>query len=267
MSDDSQTDLKVAGTPPIDVRYLDPAARPPLGWLRTICFGYMSALLSALTFFVGTPLMLLGAHGRGPHVFARLWGRSMLGCFGGGLKLEGPGRFDAKEPRLVVANHSSYLDVCSIFGWYPGQARFVLKQELLRLPFIGWYAKLCGHFLLDRENPREGKRVVDRAVARAKKYGLSPIVFPEGTRTSDGKLAPLKAGVFQLAINAQMPIQPVAIFRTYSMMPRGCNYPRYAGEVVMRVGEPISVEGLRGGPGRRQLAEQVEQAFRDLGVE
>ena len=245
----------------------DPTTRPRLGWLRAICYGYMSALLSMLTFLVGAPMMLFGAHGRGAHFFARLWGRCMLGCFGAGVRIEGPGAFDKTEPRLIVANHASYLDVSAIFGWFPGQARFVLKQELGRMPFIGWFAKLCGHFLLDRENPREGKRVLDRAVARAKKYGLSPIVFPEGTRTHDGLLAPLKAGVFQLAIAAQMPIQPVAIFGTYAMMPRGCSYPRHAGEIVMKVGEPISVEGFRGSPGRRQLAEKVEAALRDLGIQ
>lgn len=174
---------------------------------------------------------------------------------------------EGDEVRMIVANHASYLDVPSIFGWFPGQARFVLKQELGRMPFIGWFAKCCGHFLLDRENPREGKRVLDRAVARALKHGLCPIVYPEGTRTSDGKLGELKAGVFQIAIAAQIPVQPVAIFGTYSMMPRGCSYPRHAGTIVMKVGEPIPIEGYRGGRGRRELSERVEQTFRDLGLE
>jgi len=244
----------------------DPKARPRLGWLRAICFGYMSALLSALTFFFGVPLMIFGAHGRGPHVLARLWGKSMLGCFGSGVRVEGPAVFEGDQVRMIVANHASYLDVPAIFGWFPGQARFVLKQELGRMPFIGWFAKYCGHFLLNRENPREGKRVLDRAVARALKHGLCPIVFPEGTRTSDGKLGELKAGVFQIAIAAQIPVQPVAIFGTWSMMPRGCSYPRHAGAIVMKVGEPIPTEGYRGGRGRRELSERVSQAFHDLGV-
>ena len=245
----------------------DPNARPPLGWVRGLCFGYMSALLSCIACCVGIAMMIFGSHGRAAHFFARLWGKSMYGCVGSGVRVEGPGRFDKHEPRLIVANHASYMDVPAIFGWFPGQARFVLKQELLKLPFIGWYAKVCGHFLLDRENPREGKRLVDKAVARTKKHGLSPIVFPEGTRTRDGRLAPLKAGVFQLAIAAQIPIQPVAISGTYAMMPRGCPYPRKAGTVTLTVGEPIPIEGYKGGRGRRELSERVEQAFRDLGVE
>jgi 1-acyl-sn-glycerol-3-phosphate acyltransferase len=243
-----------------------PAARLRTNWIRAICFGYMSALLSCIACCLGIAAMVFGAHGRGAHVFARLWGKGMYRCFGGGVRVEGPGRFDKSEIRLIVANHASYLDVPAIFGWFPGQARFVMKQELLKLPFIGWYAKCCGHFLLDRENPREGKRVLDKAVARALKHGLCPVVFPEGTRTSDGSLGPLKAGVFQIAIAAQIPVQPVAIHGTFSMMPRGFTYPRHAGEVTLRVGEPIPIEGYRGGRGRRELSERVEQAFRDLGV-
>jgi 1-acyl-sn-glycerol-3-phosphate acyltransferase len=245
----------------------DPAARPPLGWIRAVCFGYMGALLSCLACCVGIPLMVFSRQGRASHFFARLWGKAMYACFGGGVRVEGPGTFDKSEIRLIVANHASYMDIPAIFGWFPGQARFVMKQELMRLPFIGWYAHFCGHFPLDRENPREGKRVVDLAVARARKHGLCPIVFPEGTRTADGRLAELKAGVFQLAIAAQIPIQPVAIFGTYEMMPRGCPYPRRAGTVTLKVGEPIPIEGFRGGRGRRELSERVEQAFRDLGVE
>ena len=227
----------------------------------------MASLLTMLAFFTGVPLLVFGPRrARGPHFVAQLWGKSMLGCFGSGVRIEGPGRFEPSEPRLIVANHASYLDVCALFGYFPGQGRFVLKQELMRLPFVGWWGHLTGHFVLDRDNPREGKRVLDRAVERAKRYGLSPIVFPEGTRTRDGQLAPLKAGVFQLAIAAGIPIQPVALLGTYDMMPRGTTYPRHAGEIVMRVGDPISVEGHKGGPGRRALSEQVDAAFRSLGL-
>ena len=246
-----------------------PAPKAPrFGWLRAACFYYVSCLLTLLTFFIGVPLRLFTpGSARASHVIARLWGKAMLLQFGCGVKREGPGHFEGGQARMIVANHASYLDVCALFGWFPGEGRFVLKQELMRLPFIGWFAKLTGHFLLDRSDPREGKRVLDRAAARAKRYGLSPIVFPEGTRTHDGRLGELKAGVFQLAIAAGIPIQPVAIFGTYDRMPRGASYPRYGGEIVMKVGEPISIEGMKGGPGRRALAEKVVQAFHDLGVE
>jgi 1-acyl-sn-glycerol-3-phosphate acyltransferase len=248
----------------------DPAPlRQPLGWLRAACFGYMGALLSLMAWFLGAILLLLTPwSARASHVLAaRPWGHLRLWCFGAGFRVEDGARFSREEPRLIVANHASYLDIPTLFAAFPGQGRFVLKEELRRMPFIGWYALLCGHFFLDRSNPREGKRVVDRAVARSRKYGLSPIVFPEGTRSHDGRLAELKAGVFQLAIAAQMPVQPVAILGTYAMMPRGSTYPRRAGEIVVRVGEPISVEGFRGGRGRRALAERVADAFRDLGVD
>jgi 1-acyl-sn-glycerol-3-phosphate acyltransferase len=78
----------------------------------------------------------------------------------------------------------------------------------------------------------------------------------------------LKAGVFQLAIAARIPIQPVAILGTWSMMPRGALGPRHAGTVRVRVGHPISVDDIpRGSAGRKALAARVAEALRDLGVE
>ncbi len=242
--------------------------RAVLRFLRVACFVYLAFWWMLLTFVVGV-IMLIPAprSARLSHPFLRLWGRGMLALGGVGLRVEGPGTFDPGEARMLVANHGSYLDPPALVGGFPGQLRFVLKQELMRMPFVGWYAKLAGHFLLDRGNPREGKRVLDRAMARAKRYKLSPLVFPEGTRSRDGKLAPFKTGAFQLAISAGIPVQPIAVIGSYDIMPREAAAPRYAGEIILRVGEPIPIEGYKGSPGRKALAERVRIAMHELGVE
>ncbi len=244
-------------------------ARRILRFLRATSFVYVGFLWTMLCFVLGM-LCLIPAprSGRIAHFVLRMWGRGTLALGGVGLRVEGPGTLKGHAvPRMIVANHASYLDPPALGAVFPGQLRFVLKQELMRLPFVGWYAKFAGHFLLDRGNPREGKRVLDRAIARAKRYGLCPLVFPEGTRTRDGKLAPLKTGAFQLALAPGIPVQPVAILHTYDLMPRGVTAPRRAGTVVVRVGEPIPVEGLKGSPGRKILAEKVRVALAELGVE
>jgi 1-acyl-sn-glycerol-3-phosphate acyltransferase len=252
----------------------DPSTIPPtrsggpLAALRAACFGLVSFTWTGLCFGVALlALCLAPRSGRAAHAVARLWAWGFLACFGGGIRVEHAERFAPRSPRLIVANHASWLDPPALLLAFPGQLRFVLKQELLSVPFIGWYARLAGHFLLDRANPREGKRVLEKAVGRARRHGLSPAVFPEGTRTRDGRLAPLKAGVFQLALEAGIAIQPVAILGSWDMMPRSAKAPRHAGEILLRVGEAIPVDGLAGSPGRRVLAERVERAFRDLGVD
>ena len=236
-------------------------------FLRAACFLYVAFLWTLLAFVIGMLLLLPAPRsGRIAHFVLRAWGRGLLAMAGIRLQVEGPGHFDGSEVRMLVANHASYLDPPALGAAFPGQLRFVLKQELLRLPFIGWYSKYAGHFLLDRDNPREGKRVLDRAVARAKRYRLSPLVFAEGTRTRDGKLAEFKTGAFQLALSAGIAVQPVAVLGSYDLMPRGAAAPSRSGTITLRVGEPIPVDGLKGSPGRKALAAKVREALHAMGV-
>jgi 1-acyl-sn-glycerol-3-phosphate acyltransferase len=91
-------------------------------------------------------------------------------------------------------------------------------------------------------------------------------VFPEGTRSVDGTLGPLRAGTFQIALAGPLPVQPLAIFGAREAMPRRALAPLRRTTIVVRVGEPISVDGLSGGAGRKILAERVRAAFAQLGV-
>lgn len=236
--------------------------------LRAIAFAWWAAIITIVCFTLAMLALLLGPRSaRISHRVAATWGRLLL--WGGGLRVrvEGPGTLDPNATRMIVANHASYLDPPAMLAAHPGQIRFMLKKELMRLPFIGWYTKASGHFLVDRENPREGKRLLDQAVERAKRYNLNPMVFPEGTRTRDGKLAEFRNGAFQLALSAGLEVQPVAILGTYERMPRGSIGPNRGGDIIIRVGEPLSVEGLKGNPGRKIISAQVEAALRELGVE
>jgi 1-acyl-sn-glycerol-3-phosphate acyltransferase len=236
--------------------------------LRAIAFAWWAAIVTLVFFslcMLALPLNPRSA--RISHRFAAMWGRVLLWGAGLRIRVEGPGTLDPHTTRMIVANHASYLDPPTMVAAHPGQIRFILKQELMRLPFIGWYTKASGHYLINRSNPREGKRQLDKAVERSKLYQISPLVFAEGTRTHDGKLAEFRNGAFQLALSAGIDVQPVAIFGTYERMPRGTFGPNRGGDIIVRVGEPISVEGLKGNPGRKVISAQVEEALRALGVE
>lgn len=235
--------------------------------LRSIAFAWWAAIVTIIFFCLGMLALPLNPRSaRISHRVVSYWGKFLLWGAGLRVRVEGPGTFDTQTTRMIVANHASYLDPPTMLAAHPGQIRFMLKQELMRLPFIGWYTKASGHFLINRSNPREGKRLLDKAVERAKLYHLSPLIFPEGTRTHDGKLAPFRNGAFQLALSAGIEVQPVAILGTYERMPRGKSAPCRGGDLIFRVGEPISVEGLKGNPGRKVISAQVEAALRELGV-
>lgn len=235
--------------------------------VRAIAFAWWAAIITIVCFTVAMLALVLNPRSaRISHRVASLWGRLLL--WGGGLRIrvEGPGTLDPKVTRMIVANHGSYLDPPAMLAAHPGQIRFMLKKELMRLPLIGWYTSASGHFLVDRDNPREGKRLLDKAVERAKRYHLNPMVFPEGTRTRDGKLAAFRNGAFQLALSAGLEVQPVAVLGTYERMPPGTIGPSRGGDIVIRVGEPIPTAGLKGNPGRKVISAQVEEALRALGV-
>jgi 1-acyl-sn-glycerol-3-phosphate acyltransferase len=245
-----------------------PAAPGPerLRGLRLVTLLLLGTIVSGLAWFAA--LVTLPFEPRRAWWAARvasLWGRAMLVVAGARLRVEGAERFDAGRATLLVGNHASFLDPMVMLAVFPGSARFVLKRELGRVPFVGWHCKLSGHFLLDRASARAGQEVVDRAVDRARAHGLSLIVFPEGTRSADGRLQDLKAGAFQMALGGGLPVQPVALLGTHDVWPRG-GTPRRSGEVLVRVGEPIDTEGLEGSVGRKRLADRTREALLSLGV-
>ncbi len=237
------------------------------GIVRAICFGYVAFLITLITFVVATVALIFDPrHGRVSYVVVRLWSRCFLGMSGCSVRVEGLDKLDASEPRLLIANHASWFDPPAIWLAFPRQVRFVLKHELVKVPFVGWYAKMAGHFLLDRSNPRKGMALLKKAIARVHRDKVSPVVFPEGTRSVDGKLGPIRPGAFQLALQAGIDIQPVGIFGTHEIMPKGFAYPRRCGAILVRFGDPISTAGPKGSARRKELAREARDALVALGV-
>lgn len=235
--------------------------------IRAICFGWYSFWWTSLWFVIGLATLLPAPRsGRVSYVMFRLWAKGFLAGFGGGVTVEHAERISKSTPRLIVANHTSWLDPPALLAAMPSKLRFILKRELMSVPFVGWYTALAGHYLLDREDPRAAKALMEKAVRRIRRYGFSPIVYPEGTRSPDGTLAPFKPGAFQMALDAGIDVQPVAILESNAMMPRGANAPVRAGDMIIRVGEPIPTAGLEGSRGRRELAEKATAALLALGV-
>ena len=234
------------------------------------------AAVSTIAFVVATILgslgaLVLGAVDRsGDRVLwlARLWSRVILGVPGVKLDIKMRVPLDPGRPYIFMPNHASMVDIWAVLVAIPASFRFMAKKQLSRIPLFGW-AMSAGRFIfIDRQNGLAARRSMDEA-ARRIRAGQSVVIFPEGTRTRDGRLLPFKKGGFHLALNSGAAIVPVAIRGSRDVMPRGAALIR-AGSVSVEVGEPIPTEGLVHGDrdaliakvrGRvaEMLGEQLEQ--------
>jgi 1-acyl-sn-glycerol-3-phosphate acyltransferase len=237
-----------------------------MGLLRALTFSILGVITSALGFLAAAAALVLDpGRGRVSHAVARLWSRGILAMSGARLVVTHPERFRPSEPRVIVPTHASYLDIPALFVAFDGQIRFVARHTLARIPFTGWFLVLGGHFTVRRDDPRQALDLARRAAGRMRRHRLSAVVFPEGTRSADGRVQAVKAGALQMALEVGVPVQPVLLRGTRDIMPKGAWFPRRSGTIEIVVGEPIPTTGKHGPTGRKELAAEVRAAWLALG--
>jgi 1-acyl-sn-glycerol-3-phosphate acyltransferase len=157
--------------------------------------------------------------GRVIHLYARLWGWLILRANGVKVQLTGLENVDPARPCIYMCNHQGNFDIFALLACLPMQFRWVAKVELFRIPILGWAMSTAGYISLDRSRRKMAYRSMEIA-ARKIKEGTSVVIFPEGSRSFDGALQPFMNGGFTLAIKAGVPICPITIDGTWSIMPR-----------------------------------------------
>jgi 1-acyl-sn-glycerol-3-phosphate acyltransferase len=158
------------------------------------------------------------------------------------------GQWPARGAYVIVPNHQSFLDIfvlCNIHQEW----KWVAKRELFKIPMFGWGFSLTGSISLDRGDLASAKSVMEKS-RRYIEDGISVLIFPEGTRSEDGKLLPFKPGAFKLAIETGAPVLPIAISGSAEGMPKGGPWVRPA-QITVRILEPVSTTGLTGRDVRR----------------
>jgi len=233
-----------------------PAAR--IGW------GVLNALQLVFTIgwtagciLLALAVKLLGGGTRLPlRMASRLWAPGLLSGAGATLQVEGLERVDFSQPHVFVANHQSIIDVCALFRALPVPLRFVLKQELAHVPFIGAYARAMGMVFVERRHVHESSRRLDDA-ASLLRGGANLCAFPEGTRGRDGRVGAFKGGAFQVAIEAGVAVVPILIEGSGAVL-RPSGFRVRPGTIRVRTGDPIPA-GLQ--PHERQeLARRAHAA-------
>jgi 1-acyl-sn-glycerol-3-phosphate acyltransferase len=214
---------------------------PPFHWWKTV-FVLIPAI-AVYTAVLGTISLIGGLFdpgGRLAHRCAQRWGRLILATSGVRIEHAGHPLPPEDESCIFVANHASIYDVPVLFTAVPRQLRLMAKATLGYVPFIGWHLKRSGHVFVNRVNPGAG---IYKKMKRMAQSGASLLVFPEASRTRDGRLQKFKGGIFLLAIEHGLPIVPVSLDGTRTVMPRGRLRVEPA-TVRVTVHPPIPTAGL-----------------------
>lgn len=144
-------------------------------------------------------------------------------------------------PAVFVSNHVSNIEPALLFMVLP-RITVILKKELGWIPLLGYVMKLGGFIYVDREDYSSRRKALEASIATLKEEGISLLVFPEGTRSLDGKLLPFRPGPFTIAIESQVPIVPITVHGARELMPKG-SVNMKAGEVTLVFHAPIVTRG------------------------
>lgn len=210
----------------------------------------------------------------------RTWSRQLLDLCGMKLVVHGS-EHTIDKGALVVGNHVSWIDIYVVNAWRP--TPFVAKSEIAKWPVIGWLAKAIGTIFIEREKRGDARRIMHQLAAQMT-AGKNVFVFPEGT-TGDGQaLLPFHSNLFQAAVTAGAPVQPVAMVYVDAQGKQSLA-PAYIGDMTlldtlnaMLDAAPLQVhlyvgEGIAPGDERRALSGKAEgviaeavRVLRDGGV-
>lgn len=201
---------------------------------------------------------LFDSQGKRVYRINQIWAWMILRISGVTLKVRGQEHIDRAQQYIFMANHQSNLDIPVLMQGLMGyQLRWIAKKELLWIPLFGWALWAAKHITVDRADRAGALSSLKKAKERIER-GISVVVFPEGTRSSDGNLMPFKKGGFLLAVITKTPIVPVTIGGSGAVLPKA-DWRVRGGEIEVIIGEPISVDEHRAG-NLRGLVARVHEA-------
>lgn len=170
---------------------------------------------------------------------AKYWGKLVCWITLVKVTVKGQENIDAKKPYVFVANHQSAYDIFAVYGYLGHNFRWLMKKSLEKIPFLGWGCKRAGHVFVDNSTPAAVRETMATARKQLQK-DMSITVFPEGSRSWDGKMIPFKKGAYLLAVQFNLPIVPVTIDGAFDVMPRFEKLPKW-GHIKITIHKPIEV--------------------------
>ena len=180
------------------------------------------------------------------------WGQKMFNASGSILEVIGTEKVPTDQPVVFVANHQGNFDIPLIAGFVPVPKGFVSKEEIGNYLIFGKWMRLMNCVFIKRGNPREALKSINEA-AKQIKAGYSQVIFPEGTRSRDGKIKSFKPGALKIAMKSKAQIVPITIIGTKDIMVKKSPVIRPA-KVKLIISDPVTV----GDESSNELAEKLQ---------
>lgn len=225
--------------------------RDPLVLVSTAIMGTISLVVA-----------LWDTNGNAQLKVARAWARMLLFIGGAKVKTIGLEKLEQGVSYVIVSNHVSYMDTPVLLAHLPVNFRFMAKQELFKVPFIGPHLTKAGHISVPLDDWRAALKVLANVGVVLIEKGQSVLMFPEGGRSGDGELQEFKDGAAYLAIKGAVKILPVCIIGIYDVLPMHSGHMRPA-KVTLRIGNPIDVTGMKTSD-RGALTDRLKGAIREM---
>jgi len=227
--------------------------------IRYVSLNAFIGLWSILMCLWGIGMALVDRNARKVHFYCAVpWAKVILWVCGIRVNVTGLEHVDPSTPRIYMTNHQSFFDIFGLLASLPVDFKFILKQELMKIPFLGPAMRRAGYIGIERDDPRKAVESMKQAADRIQQ-GASVLIFPEGTRSPDGRLRDFKKGGFNLAIKAGCDIVPIGIRDSFRIAPKG-SLKIQKGAFGLHIGRPISLSGL----GKRDIPQLMVQVRSEM---
>ena len=189
--------------------------------MRIYWFYFLISLSTVFFSTIGITLTPFDWKGKIWAIIVRYWAKSILWIGKIRYSIIGLKKLDPNQQYVFASNHESAFDIPLTLGGIPWHVVPIAKKELKRIPVLSWAMLAAGHIFIDRTNHDRALKSLDKIRNSLKKNPRSILIFPEGTRTLDGKMKPFKKGGVILAINTGLPIVPIACCGTFDVLIKG----------------------------------------------
>ncbi len=213
------------------------------------------------TMILAPPIILIGlctASGTPTYVMMRWWAWAVAKGMGLTFSLHGADRIVPGTSYIITPNHQSNADILALVLTLPMPFRWVIKKELLKIPLFGGAVRATGAVALDRSDKSQSVKSLREGAGKLRD-GWSILIYPEGTRSPDGKLQSFKKGAFMLAVQTSIPILPVTCNGAFQVLPKKSLLIR-PGHITVTVGEPVPCDGTT----EKDVPELMERTRREV---